>query len=80
MQVKTCLYIHSRVVMCLSFQTSGVLYFHYYPKFQPQKLNVLSILFQGFLMVGYATIYTMFPVFSLVLDKIGFQKPFWLEN
>lgn len=26
-------------------------------------------LFPGFLMVGYATIYTMFPVFSLVLDK-----------
>ncbi|KAJ8273003.1 hypothetical protein GJAV_G00096220 [Gymnothorax javanicus] len=25
-------------------------------------------LYQGFLMVGYATIYTMFPVFSLVLD------------
>ncbi|KPP63952.1 hypothetical protein Z043_117746, partial [Scleropages formosus] len=24
---------------------------------------------QGFLMVGYATIYTMFPVFSLVLDQ-----------
>uniref|UniRef100_A0A674NN34 Phospholipid-transporting ATPase n=1 Tax=Takifugu rubripes TaxID=31033 RepID=A0A674NN34_TAKRU len=26
-------------------------------------------LYQGFLMVGYATIYTMFPVFSLVLDE-----------
>jgi len=26
-------------------------------------------LFQGFLMVGYTTVYTMFPVFSLVLDK-----------
>ncbi|XP_041375249.1 probable phospholipid-transporting ATPase IIB isoform X2 [Gigantopelta aegis] len=26
-------------------------------------------LFPGFLMVGYATVYTMFPVFSLVLDK-----------
>ncbi|XP_014260089.1 probable phospholipid-transporting ATPase IIB isoform X2 [Cimex lectularius] len=26
-------------------------------------------LFPGFFMVGYATIYTMFPVFSLVLDK-----------
>uniref|UniRef100_A0A0X3PV87 Phospholipid-transporting ATPase n=1 Tax=Schistocephalus solidus TaxID=70667 RepID=A0A0X3PV87_SCHSO len=26
-------------------------------------------LFPGFLMVGYATIFTMFPVFSLVLDK-----------
>lgn len=26
-------------------------------------------LFQGFLMVGYATLYTMFPVFSLVLDQ-----------
>ncbi|BFZ12719.1 hypothetical protein BsWGS_15758 [Bradybaena similaris] len=26
-------------------------------------------LFPGFLMVGYATIYTMYPVFSLVLDK-----------
>lgn len=26
-------------------------------------------LYQGFLMVGYATIYTMFPVFSLVLDQ-----------
>jgi len=26
-------------------------------------------LYQGYLMVGYATIYTMFPVFSLVLDK-----------
>jgi len=26
-------------------------------------------LYQGFLMVGYATIYTMLPVFSLVLDK-----------
>ncbi|KAK0077437.1 hypothetical protein PV325_003959 [Microctonus aethiopoides] len=26
-------------------------------------------LFQGFLMVLYATVYTMFPVFSLVLDK-----------
>lgn len=26
-------------------------------------------LFQGFLMVGYATIYTMMPVFSLALDK-----------
>lgn len=26
-------------------------------------------LYQGFLMVGYATIYTMFPVFSLVLDR-----------
>ncbi|XP_066990962.2 probable phospholipid-transporting ATPase IIB isoform X2 [Anabrus simplex] len=26
-------------------------------------------LYQGFLMVGYATLYTMFPVFSLVLDK-----------
>ncbi|XP_043263652.1 probable phospholipid-transporting ATPase IIB isoform X1 [Colletes gigas] len=26
-------------------------------------------LYQGFLMVGYGTIYTMFPVFSLVLDK-----------
>ncbi|KAL3860831.1 hypothetical protein ACJMK2_010896, partial [Sinanodonta woodiana] len=26
-------------------------------------------LFPGFLMVGYSTIYTMFPVFSLVLDK-----------
>ncbi|XP_055940656.1 probable phospholipid-transporting ATPase IIA isoform X1 [Argiope bruennichi] len=26
-------------------------------------------LYPGFLMVGYATIYTMFPVFSLVLDK-----------
>lgn len=26
-------------------------------------------LYQGFLMIGYATIYTMFPVFSLVLDK-----------
>ena len=25
-------------------------------------------LYQGFLMVGYATVYTMFPVFSLVLD------------
>lgn len=25
--------------------------------------------YQGFLMVGYATIYTMFPVFSLVLDQ-----------
>ncbi|EEB12761.1 cation-transporting ATPase, putative [Pediculus humanus corporis] len=26
-------------------------------------------LYQGFLMVGYATVYTMFPVFSLVLDS-----------
>ncbi|XP_060077984.1 probable phospholipid-transporting ATPase IIB [Ylistrum balloti] len=26
-------------------------------------------LFPGFLMVGYSTIYTMYPVFSLVLDK-----------
>ncbi|RHZ62903.1 hypothetical protein Glove_334g35 [Diversispora epigaea] len=26
-------------------------------------------LYQGFLIVGYATIYTMFPVFSLVLDQ-----------
>lgn len=26
-------------------------------------------LYQGLLMVGYATIYTMFPVFSLVLDQ-----------
>lgn len=26
-------------------------------------------LYQGLLMVGYATVYTMFPVFSLVLDK-----------
>jgi len=26
-------------------------------------------LYQGFLIVGYATVYTMFPVFSLVLDK-----------
>jgi len=26
-------------------------------------------LYQGFLMVGYATIYTMLPVFSLVLDR-----------
>jgi phospholipid-translocating ATPase len=26
-------------------------------------------LFPGFLMVGYATVYTMYPVFSLVLDK-----------
>uniref|UniRef100_A0A1B6E947 Phospholipid-transporting ATPase n=1 Tax=Clastoptera arizonana TaxID=38151 RepID=A0A1B6E947_9HEMI len=26
-------------------------------------------LYQGYLMVGYATVYTMFPVFSLVLDK-----------
>eukprot|EP00094_Tigriopus_californicus_P003303 TCALIF_03178-PA protein Name:"Similar to ATP9B Probable phospholipid-transporting ATPase IIB (Bos taurus)" AED:0.14 eAED:0.14 QI:0/0.90/0.83/1/0.81/0.83/12/242/1157 len=26
-------------------------------------------LYQGFLMVGYATVYTMFPVFSLVLDR-----------
>ncbi|XP_058801289.1 probable phospholipid-transporting ATPase IIB isoform X2 [Phymastichus coffea] len=26
-------------------------------------------LYQGFLMVGYGTLYTMFPVFSLVLDK-----------
>ncbi|CAF0881197.1 unnamed protein product [Brachionus calyciflorus] len=26
-------------------------------------------LYQGFLLVGYATVYTMFPVFSLVLDK-----------
>lgn len=26
-------------------------------------------LYPGFLMVGYATLYTMFPVFSLVLDK-----------
>ena len=29
----------------------------------------LSIFFQSFLMVGYATIYTQLPVFSLVLDK-----------
>lgn len=26
-------------------------------------------IFPGFLVVGYATVYTMFPVFSLVLDK-----------
>uniref|UniRef100_A0A8D8VQQ7 Phospholipid-transporting ATPase n=1 Tax=Cacopsylla melanoneura TaxID=428564 RepID=A0A8D8VQQ7_9HEMI len=26
-------------------------------------------LYQGLLMIGYATVYTMFPVFSLVLDK-----------
>uniref|UniRef100_A0A8C5HNC3 Phospholipid-transporting ATPase n=1 Tax=Gouania willdenowi TaxID=441366 RepID=A0A8C5HNC3_GOUWI len=26
-------------------------------------------LYQGFLVIGYSTIYTMFPVFSLVLDK-----------
>ncbi|CAG2108793.1 unnamed protein product [Medioppia subpectinata] len=26
-------------------------------------------LYQGFLMIGYATLYTMFPVFSIVLDK-----------
>jgi phospholipid-translocating ATPase len=26
-------------------------------------------LYQGYLIVGYATVYTMFPVFSLVLDK-----------
>ncbi|XP_017858404.1 PREDICTED: probable phospholipid-transporting ATPase IIB isoform X2 [Drosophila arizonae] len=26
-------------------------------------------LYQGFLMVGYSTVYTMFPVFSLVLDQ-----------
>ncbi|KAI7690094.1 putative phospholipid-transporting ATPase IIB [Sarcoptes scabiei] len=26
-------------------------------------------LYQGFLMIGYATFYTMFPVFSIVLDK-----------
>lgn len=26
-------------------------------------------LYQGFLVVGYATLYTMFPVFSLVLDQ-----------
>lgn len=26
-------------------------------------------LYQGFLMVGYATVYTMAPVFSLVLDR-----------
>ncbi len=26
-------------------------------------------LYQGYLIVGYATLYTMFPVFSLVLDK-----------
>ncbi|XP_046738468.1 probable phospholipid-transporting ATPase IIB isoform X1 [Diprion similis] len=31
-------------------------------------------LYQGFLMVGYATIYTMFPVFSLVLDKDVSEK------
>lgn len=31
---------------------------------------IISVaLFPGFLMVGYATIFTMFPVFSLVLDK-----------
>ena len=29
----------------------------------------LESLYQGFLMVGYATVYTMLPVFSLVLDK-----------
>ena len=26
-------------------------------------------LYQGFLMVGYATVYTMLPVFALVLDR-----------
>lgn len=26
-------------------------------------------LYQGFLVIGYATVYTMFPVFSLVLDQ-----------
>ena len=26
-------------------------------------------LYQGWLMVGYATVYTMAPVFSLVLDR-----------
>uniref|UniRef100_A0A8C6U3B7 ATPase phospholipid transporting 9A (putative) n=1 Tax=Neogobius melanostomus TaxID=47308 RepID=A0A8C6U3B7_9GOBI len=26
-------------------------------------------LYQGFLIIGYSTVYTMFPVFSLVLDK-----------
>ena len=28
-------------------------------------------LYPGFLMVGYATVYTMAPVFSLVLDKVS---------
>ncbi|QQP57914.1 Phospholipid-transporting ATPase, partial [Caligus rogercresseyi] len=32
-------------------------------------LLFLRVTLSGFLMVGYATIYTMFPVFSLVLDK-----------
>ena len=35
-------------------------------------------LYQGFLMVGYATVYTMFPVFSLV-NKSGF-KELWFEK
>lgn len=37
-------------------------------------------LYQGFLMVGYATVYTVFPVFSLVLDmdvtpEVALQYP-----
>ena len=31
-------------------------------------------LYQGFLMVGYATVYTMFPVFSLVNINLDFKE------
>ena len=34
-------------------------------------------LYQGFLMVGYATIYTMLPVFALVLDTDVTGLPYW---
>uniref|UniRef100_A0A4W3IY00 Phospholipid-transporting ATPase n=1 Tax=Callorhinchus milii TaxID=7868 RepID=A0A4W3IY00_CALMI len=42
---------------CLFAVFSSVFYFASIP------------LYQGFLVIGYSTIYTMFPVFSLVLDK-----------
>ena len=41
----------------------------YLPPYEPLTHSNSSFLCQSFLMVGYATIYTQLPVFSLVLDK-----------
>ncbi len=40
-----------------------------FPVARADRHNTAIALYQGWLQVGYATLYTMAPVFSLVLDK-----------
>lgn len=62
--------LHLQVfITCMSFGTSRILYFLSECLYFCLRIYALDNLLVFYLLARYSTIYTMFPVFSLVLDK-----------